>query len=235
MPCEHYKNALIEAAATGAVIQDELRAHLNACASCREAFAHEQSLFAAIDSGLHAATNTEVPISLLPRVRAALDEVAGPQHRWVQPLIFVSASAALVLAIFLMARPHHGTAENIAKQGPVVAPDRVEPAINASPEGPSKDIPTVFAHFHAARNSTNLHSVASSTPEVLVPPNEREAFARLIAALNKPNSVAAALLTHAPEKEAGLVSLEPLQIPDLEIKPLEGTEAETSDVAGEKR
>jgi len=44
MPCEHYQNALIEAAA-GFEPKGELRAHLAACAACRTAFAQEQSLF----------------------------------------------------------------------------------------------------------------------------------------------------------------------------------------------
>jgi len=36
------------------------------------------------------------------------------------------------------------------------------------------------------------------------------------------------------EKEDGLAAVDPLQIPDIEIKPLEGTETETSHGAGEK-
>lgn len=237
MPCEHYKDALIEVAASGAPPQGELRAHLAACSSCREAFAQEQSLFAAIDSGLHATANAEVPPSLLPRVRAMLDEAAAPRFRWMPSAIFASACAVLVLLLFLVARPAHRAPENIAKQRPVAAPGPVGSAINVNPEGPSNDIPSVFAanrHSQAARNSTDLHAAASSSPEVLVPPNERDAFAQLIAALNERNSVAAALLAHPPEKEGALVSADPLQIPDIEIKPLEGTEAETSDGAGEK-
>lgn len=238
MPCEHYKDALIETVAGGAAPQEELFKHLAVCAPCREAFAQEQSLFSAIDSSLHAAANAEVPPSLLPRVRVGLDEVSAPQRRWVQPLIFASASAVLVLAIFLMARPHHGAAESVAKQGPVVAPAPVESATNANPEAPSKDIPTAFAaerHPDAAQNSTNFNAAASSTPEVLVPPNEREALARFVATLNERSRIGAALLVHVPEKEGGLVSGDPLQIPDIEIKPLEGTEAEPSDGASNRR
>ncbi len=70
MLCKHYKVALIEAAASSAQPQGDLRAHLEACASCRAAFEQEQSLFASIDAGLHVAANAEVPASLLPRVRA---------------------------------------------------------------------------------------------------------------------------------------------------------------------
>src|SRR5215467_3621071 len=121
MPCEHYKNALIEVAATGFVPSRELRAHLAECAACRATFAQEQTLFAEIDAGLHSAVNGEVPPSLLPRVRAQLEEIAvAPRLHWLQPLVFASAGVALVLTIFLIGRPHRATSENVAKQSPVV-------------------------------------------------------------------------------------------------------------------
>ncbi len=240
MPCEHYKDALIEASATGAVPQGELQAHLTECACCRAAFEQEQSLFTAIDSGLHSAANTEVPTSLLPRVRAALDEVAvAHPPRWLQPLVFASSSVVLAFMVFLIARPHHAVPENAASQGPVVAPTPMTPGTNVNP-GKIPATPTETASTranppHTVRNSTFFHPVASSNPEVLVPPNERVAFARLVAALNERSEVGKALLSQTAEKKDALVSVDPLQIADLEIKPLEGTETEAQDGAGEKR
>src|SRR5205809_6924925 len=84
------------------------------------------------------------------------------------------------------------------------------------------------------RDSTSSPSAASSNPEVLVPPDEREAFARLVGVLNERSDLGASLLAKVPEKEDGLAAVDPLQIPDIEIKPLEGTETETSHGAGEK-
>ena len=72
MLCEHYKEALIEAAASGAEPHGDLRAHLDGCAGCRAAFEQEQALFASIDGGLRVTANADVPASLLPRVRARL-------------------------------------------------------------------------------------------------------------------------------------------------------------------
>jgi hypothetical protein len=237
MPCEHYKDALIEAVAEGAGPSGELRAHLAECASCREAFAHEHSLFAAIDSGLHATANSEMPASLLPRVRTVLDEASTPQLRWLQPVVFISAGAVLAFAIFLIARPRHAPPEDVAKQGGVAVPAAVARAANANPgqnvpEG--TQIAAIRApHFHPARNSTNSSSAASSNPEVLVPPDEREAFARFVAVLNEHSDVAAALVGKAPQKDA-VVTADPLRIPDIEIKPLEGTETETSNDASKE-
>jgi hypothetical protein len=240
MPCEHYKDALIETAATGARPQGELQAHLPSCASCREAFAQERALFAAIDSGLHTTASAEVPPSLLPRVRASLDEAAvTPRLGWLQPLIFASASVALAFVIFLMARPHRATNEKVAKRDLVAAPAAVRPGTNANPEKISREsteIATIgVRHSHAPRSSTILHSAESSNPEVLVPPDEREALARFVAKLNERSDLASALLGRAPEKRDALIVVERLQIRALEIKPLEGAGAETSNGSDETR
>ncbi len=100
MPYEHYKDALIEAAASSVQPQGDLRAHLGACASCRAAFDQEQALFASIDAGLHATANAEVPASLLPRVRARLDEVSAPRRIWVTNWLVLASAAVIVFALF---------------------------------------------------------------------------------------------------------------------------------------
>lgn len=91
-----------------------------------------------------------------------------------------------------------------------------------------------MTHAQSIPNSTLLHAVASSQPEVLVPPDEREALARFVATVQERGDVAAALLAPAPKKNDALVSLDQLQIADVELKPLEGSETEVSDREGEK-
>lgn len=224
MLCEHYKDALIEAAATGAAPQGELRAHLTECAACRASFAQEQSLFAAIDSGLYAAANTQVPPSLLPRVRGSLEGVLVGRRHWVQTLAFASAGVALALVVFLVARPPHRTPENVAEQGAVAAPAAVTPTESTHPE----EIPSIGTQIasvrrnrsHTAGNSTIPHSAASSSPEVLVPPDEREAFARFLGrdrALATPASVSAARAPKAPQE---FVEILPVEIASLTVTPL---------------
>ena len=238
MPCEHYKDALIDVAASGGAPQGELRAHLEECASCRAAFDEEQSLFAAIDSGLHAAASAEVPPSLLPHVRAQLDEVVVPRFRWLQPLVFASAGVALVFVVFLMARTRHATPEEVAKQGSVVVPVPKSPVAKTNPKEISTEgtrIATVSGvHSHVARNATDVHSVASGNLEVLVPPDERESLARFVAMLNKGSNIGAALLEKEREKKDAPLSVNRLEITPMEIKPLEGAETEASDGAGEQ-
>lgn len=237
MSCEHYKDSLVEAAATGAEPQGQLRAHLAACSSCRAALAEEQSLFASIDTGLHATANAEVPPSLLPRVRAGLDEAVAPQRRWMQQLVFASASVAIAFLLFLIVRPHRAGPNGQAEQTRAF-PVPVKPQANTHGEtlAPGVQMSSGAAnHSLAARNSTLLRSAASSKPEVLVPPDERVALARFVATLNERSDAAAALLARAPEKKDALVSVDLLQIAEIEVKPLERQGAEISERAEEKR
>jgi len=228
---------LIEAAASGAQPQGDLRAHLAGCADCRAAFAQEQSLFASIDAGLHVAANAEAPASLLPRVRARLDEAVAKQRRWLQPVILAAASVALTFAIFLFARPHPSRPDNQAKQTPQILGSETL-VKNARPQvsGPATQIVSSTANKSQTRvHSTLLRPVASSQLEVLVPPDEREAFARFVAVLGERREVALALATPAPQTKDEPAGLEPLQINGLEIKLLAGTESEQSDGAEQKQ
>src|SRR6266849_5604380 len=83
-------------------------------------------------------------------------------------------------------------------------------------------------------HSTLLCPVASSQPEVLVPPGEREAFFSFVFTVQQRREVAAALLAPSPKKQDALVTVEPLRITDLEVKPLEGRETEISGRVGEQ-
>jgi hypothetical protein len=236
MPCEPYQNALIEAAASGSEPQGELRAHFANCAACRIAFAQGLSLFSSMDEGLRAAANAEVPASLLPRVRVRLADEAVPRRMWTQLLIFAAASAGLVFAIFLFVRPHHTRPDNQAKQTPQI-PVNETPATNARRQNSGPATQIVSSNVNNSRtpgHSTLLRTVGSSQPEVLVPPDEREVFARFVAVLRERREVALALVMPARQTRDESASLEPLQINGLEIKPLEEGQTEVSSGAGQK-
>jgi hypothetical protein len=237
MPCKQYKNALTEAAASGAQPQDDLRKHLYACAACRAAFEQEQSLLASIDSGLRVTANAETPASLLPRVRARLDEELAPQRRWVQPMIFAAASVALAFVIFLLVRPHQASPDSQAKQAPQSPVSHTPVAGDRHPNSGSRSQIVSFNRNNSQTriHSTSLRPMACSQAEVLVPPDEREAFLRFVAVLDDRREVALALVTRAAPTKDASPSLEPLQISGLEIKPLEERQAEASDGAEQEQ
>jgi hypothetical protein len=155
----------------------------------------------------------------------------------VQALVFASAGVGLASVVFLMARPPRVARQEAAKQGPVAIPASISPVINTNRQTSSKGSQIAAIPFHHSRtsqDSTNSHSAASSNPEVLVPPDERDGLAQLVAGLSEYRDLAAALLPRVPQKNDSLIGVDRLQIDALEIKPLEGRETETLDSAGEK-
>jgi hypothetical protein len=171
MPCQHYKDALIDAAASDAQPQGDLRAHLANCDACRATFAQEQALLSSIDAGLHVTATAEVPASLLPRVRARLDEVSVPRRTWVANWL-VLATATGVLVTLFAARAVWRT--NVV-QKPVETAEKTSapPAQNHNPVV----VPPVEKHSASQRqfsiaNTFPAHEALvgrNITPEVLVP------------------------------------------------------------------
>src|SRR5260370_12877183 len=98
MLCDKYKEALIEAAASGAALPISLREHVDACGRCRATLATEQTLFAAIDAGLHRSANAKVRDCFLPKANANIAaETLPPRHPY--PLCaFLSPTAHTVLS-----------------------------------------------------------------------------------------------------------------------------------------
>jgi len=233
MPCEHYKDALIEAAASGIVLADApssdtqigaLREHLESCPSCRAAFAKEQSLFAAIDSGLHAAANAEVPPSLLPRVRASVNE-AAPAHLLWSSSWFALAGAAVAAAAFLSVvtirqdnpRPaatnvpvNRTPAAQILPSAQGVSPSTLSKKGNSGPRPPAS----------TARNSGQPAELANHkpTPEILVPRDQEVLLASY--AQQWDSRKHPPLLAGEVEQKAALLEIPPIQITKLDVKPL---------------
>ena len=175
MPCEHYKDSLIEAAASGVALQGHLRAHLAVCADCLSTFEQEQALFASIDAGLRVTANAEMPASLLPRVRARLDEESTPRRVWGTNWLVLASAAVMVVAFFaarivwrtnIVQRPVETTGRASASQvtplprnqAPVAAPPMVK--------DPSQQ------RLLAIAKAPPVHQTpvsAKAIPEVLVP------------------------------------------------------------------
>jgi hypothetical protein len=224
MPCEHHKDAIVEAAATGAELQGELRAHLAACASCRAAFAEEQSLFAAIDSGLQARVNPEVPPSLLPRVRANLEEVSIPKPAWLSTGFVLATAATAVLALSLsLAIRHTGSGRNVqpivaTKNAPALAPPapRVQ-ALTPALSSNSNPAQRRYALSPSNRATKPLQVGPSVVADVLVPRDQELLLARYSEQwrLRKTKTVLAEVSNETTLKP---LQLAPIQIDQLDVK-----------------
>jgi len=228
---------LIEAAAAGGASSGELRSHLDACHVCHAAFTEERQLFAAIDTGLRANANAEVPTSFLPQVRARLEDAPEADRRWTPFLIFATGSAAIALTLFIASRPRQATNDNQAKQT-LGVPFSETPAKPVSEEvvGSRNTAVAIGARRAPQRRDSNSVSSASSAGlEVIVPADERESFARFVSARQERSDVAIAVVAPATGHEDASISVEPLMITKLEVTPLELLESGAPDSAQEEQ
>jgi hypothetical protein len=219
MLCQHYKEALIEAAAGNVQPQGDLRAHLDACASCRAAFEQERSLFASIDAGLHVTANAEVPASLLPRVRARLDEESAPRRIWATNWL-VLASAAVMVVAFFAARavwPPNTVQRPVERVGKTSAPPPqnhiavAPPPVEKNPESPRQLV--------IARNSMEHGTLLSgkTMPEVLVP-RDQELLLADYAAQWSLHKRAPLLAQDSDSTILAPLQVAPIQIAELDVK-----------------
>ena len=226
MPCKHYKDALIEAAVAGVEPQVELRDHLAGCAECRAAFEQERVLFAAIDSGLHVTANAEVPASLLPRIRARLDEEAVPRRSWAANWLVLASAAAIVAGVFVARvvwRPvvRENPSINSAEKRPSAPALRSPREDVQNSEHGAKNTPPPAQQTVAALSlgKAELALARHASPEVLVPKDQEVLLAEYAEQWHQRK--------HAPlvAQDSDATILAPLevaqiQIAELDVKPL---------------
>ena len=198
--------------------------HVGECAGCRAFLASQASLASAIDSHLRLIAKEPVPPSLLPRVRARLEQETAPRQsilRWQ----FAAVATVVVLLVAAAIRmrdsdkpgsPAEPTAKVALESPHVNHPPTASPPINQ----PAPKTPRVAAIRKA---SVSAHS---SAPEVLILPEEQQAFRRFVSEISKDQDAAKALVSVAPGNGDAPVEIALLTIENVEVKPLEGTDSE---------
>jgi hypothetical protein len=224
MPCEHYQNALIEAAATGAEPLGELRTHLGACAACRAAFAEEQFLFSSIDTGLHATANAELPPSLLPRVRTGIAEEATSRRGWTPSWLALAGAAAMIVALVAtralwrinIEQTPVQSATNTIARAPVVPPSQSQdpnalPSVSKNSISPPQTARTM--------NPVPRETLASRNagPEVLVPRDQEALLIRYAEQWNQ-RKRAPLVATNFDATNLSPLQIAPIQIAQLDVK-----------------
>lgn len=231
MACTEYKHALSGAAASGGELEPALRAHLQSCAACSEYFAAEQALFSAIDAGLQAAVNVAVPPSLLPRVRGRLAEEAAPRRGRKPAFALAAAAAALALTVFVVTRGNRDVPNPPPAKSSAITNEEPSRALlpNEMASTNHARVPSGLQRIRSRQRLAPASRAAIREPKVIVPAEEREAFALFVAAVQRDTRLAMALVTPPPERKEAPLSLEPLHMDELKVKPLDGTEAAESE------
>jgi hypothetical protein len=233
MPCEHYLQDLIEAAAADGALRYEARKHVEGCATCSAALADEQTLFAAIDAGLRHNADAEFSPSFLARVRAGAETepVSGRKHEFALSWALVGAAALVVLGISLT-QSFRGEKQSRIRS--TTASVQVVPTIgNEAPR--ESDITTKNDSFtkksYRAGTDTSTSSrsravsvsiVRTSAPEVLVPAGQRDLLLRYLEGLNAAKSVSTINPGLAHQVNITQREIPPIEISELVIKPLAG-------------
>jgi hypothetical protein len=228
MPCENYREALIEAAAEHSALPGELRAHLDVCPSCRATFTEEQQLFTAIDTGLHVTANAEVPTSLLPRVRSRLNEQRFASRLWVPISATITAVAVIVMIAII---------RGADRVSPEKTPSVSSVASNTPPERvpvlPDETSLSASSNRAAGRETTQQARHASVTRRaidaaVLVPSGQKEAVDALLVELERGTVKGSTLVADKIGQPLEDLQVLPLAIPPIEIKPLANASEESS-------
>jgi hypothetical protein len=224
MPCKTYRDALIEAAATGGEPQAELRAHLAACADCRAAFEQERALFAAMDGSLQRAANADVPASLLPRVRARLDELPTGGNVWNIRWVTLAAVAVIVAGVFVVRSSWHKDAiQSPAETGRTLSAPRVAAPLATENQRGAAQVtlnPGSQARIHSARTvPVKASARTDSAPEVLVPKDQEVLIAEYAEEWRRRKGTVVLARTFDPTVFSSL-QVAPIQIDELGVKPL---------------
>ena len=224
MNCGSAQHEIVDAMASGeSKLRGEVHQHVRECTACRAFLANQASLASAIDSYLRLVANEPAPPSLLPRVRARLKQEAAPRQRiFSRQFVAFAAAAVLFIAIGLRTlRPH--TITRVPGAVAQVAPE--PPIVNRSVSTQAEDPAPKFSRVPAAARKTNV-SANSSATEVLVLPEEQQAFRRFVSHISEDQASAKALVTAAPVHADAPVEIALLTITNVEVKPLEGTDSE---------
>ena len=197
--------------------------HVGECAGCRAFLTSQASLASAIDSHLRLIAKEPVPTSLLPRVRARLEQETAPRQsilRWqfaaVATVVVLLVAAVIRMRDYKPGSPAETTAKVALESPHVNHPPTASPPINQ----PAPKTPRVAAIRKA---SVSAHS---SAPEVLILPEEQQAFRRFVSEISKDQDSAKALVSAAPGNGDAPVEIALLTIENVEVKPLEGTDSE---------
>jgi len=219
MLCEKYKEALVEAAASGAGLPNALREHVQACEHCAAMLAGERALFAAVDAGLHKAANAKVRPSFVPNVQATLATETVPTRNSIPAWGLVCATGALALAVAFLSLPRgaHDKAntEAITVQGKVPAVAG-EVGLSLAPEHKTR----FSARAYRASKQLEVTGAASHEPEVLVQPEEEEYLRRFYATVRKPEGDVRAIVADEHEIMATPQVIAQIEVKDLKIEDL---------------
>lgn len=219
MSCDKYRPELLEIAAAGEQAREGLAHHLGECRDCAAVLQSEQELLVHIESALRERASLSPSPGFLARLRTEISRETERRAHWNPAWVWAAAALVLIttgvanLQSFSRKRPLKA-AIAIPIPLPKTAPQASTLALQIVPS------PRVHMPVHTA-NANPTAAYATQGPEVLVPPEEAEAFRKFVEHLSQHQEVAEALVTRVADPEDGdSFQIPPVQIASLHLKPL---------------
>jgi len=224
MRCEENVHLLIDAAMLGEPPESSDAEHLRHCQQCQARFQREEKLFAAIDDALRARVSERPPSGFLVRASARLSEESttdsGANPAW-------AAAAVLVLALLALTRPWIASQPTIVAVTQVAPAARVQQDVSSTTSARDTNKEPVVARARKSNNHSDARSATPQEPEVLVPPDEQKAFAQFVERVAGQDAMAAAVVSHAPNKTIPTNTALP-QVSSVDIAQLERVDRDGS-------
>lgn len=219
MNCQQSQKKIRDSLAAGeSRLAPELAAHENSCEACRQFHAAQLQLFRSLEIGLRSISNAPVPASLLPGVRAQLEQETVSLYAALPRWTFVVAAAVAFLAVSTAYALRHPAKQFHLPQtistAAVQTPGKANPLASSIQESPKSFRPPASKGVVRKRPS-------ASAFQIIVPPDERTAFIRLLAELPQHRDLALALAQPAPKSTDAPVEIAVLQIDVLDLAPIE--------------
>jgi hypothetical protein len=227
MKCETYQRGIVDLLASVDETQMplEIRSHGEVCAVCREFYETQSRLFRSIDGGIRSLVNQAVP-SALYSVPAQLPEGAA-EHRHLGVPVWAFGIIGAVTAVLALFIGFHRQQQTVAElSSPArVSQDALESAdVNKNSRmEPRKPGRAGIVRKPQLNSRPPQGGTAEKPLEVIVLAEEREAFAKFVAAIPSNENVAVALSRPAPSVPGAPVEIALLQVSSMKVDPLEGT------------
>jgi hypothetical protein len=227
MNCQQCRKKIRDSLAAGeSRLAIEVTAHENSCEVCHQFHAAKLDLFRSLEVGLRMIVNAQVPPSLLPGVRARLDQEPVSHLAAMPRWTFVAVAAVAILAMSAAYTLWHPPKPFSLPQTVSTAAPQSAGNLETSTT-PLQEFPKVFSPLR----STHFVRPGSSTsaPQVIVSAEERQAYAKFVAETPEQEADTLALAPPGqpvPEAAEDPAEIALLQIESLEVKPLMTTESE---------
>ena len=196
MNCDKYENALLLAAASNDKLDAKLARHLEHCSTCRMTLRSQRELFSRIDSTLRAQVNEDPPSAFLAQLRLQLSKevTARPGSNRMWHVAGGALALILIAAVYPLINVRRLSVQGSLETSTI----RVAQSARVTQfAGGGEDL-TVRSRHHSKRPV--IQSVVRQEPEILVPPDERQAFARFVARVARRDAMAQAVVTPAANK-----------------------------------